>query len=65
MEKMDVITKMDEPTDWVSSLVIVVKKNGDLRICLDPRDLNKAIKRAFQFANQRRDNVPVCWSKVV
>ena len=26
MEKMDVITKMDEPTDWVNSLVIVVKK---------------------------------------
>lgn len=45
MEKMDVITKMDEPTDWVSSLVTVVKKNGDLRICLDLRDLNKAIKR--------------------
>jgi hypothetical protein len=45
MEKMDVITKMDEPTEWVSSLVIVVKRNGDLRICLDPRDLNKAIKR--------------------
>jgi hypothetical protein len=45
MVKVDVITKMDEPTEWVSSLVIVVKKNGDLRICLDLRDLNKAIKR--------------------
>ena len=45
MEKLDIITKMDEPTDWVSSMVIVVKKNGDLRLCLDPRDLNKVIKR--------------------
>ena len=65
MEKMDVITKMDKPTDWVTSLVIVEKRNGDLRICPDSRDLNKAIKRAFQVANQRIDNVAVCWSKVV
>ena len=34
-----------EPTDWVSSLVYARKQSGKLRICLDPRDLNKAIKR--------------------
>ncbi len=34
-----------EPTEWVSSLVVVSKPNGKLRICLDPRDLNKVIKR--------------------
>lgn len=45
MEKLNVIKKIDEPTDWVSSLVIVQKTNGALRICLDPRDLNKAVKR--------------------
>ena len=45
MEAMNVITKVDEPTEWVSSLVIVEKKNGKLRICLDPRDLNRAIMR--------------------
>ncbi len=44
MEKLDVIKRIDEPRDWVSSLVIVLKKNGSLRICLDPRDLNRAIK---------------------
>ncbi|XP_071032017.1 LOW QUALITY PROTEIN: uncharacterized protein [Oncorhynchus clarkii lewisi] len=55
MEKMDVIPKMDEPTDWVSSLVIVVKKNDDLRICLDPRDLNKAIKREHFKLPTRED----------
>ena len=36
---------MEKPTDWVNALVIVSKPNGDLRICLDPRPLNKAIKR--------------------
>ena len=45
MERMNVITPVDEPTDWVSSLVVVKKKNGKLRVCLDPRDLNRAIKR--------------------
>ena len=45
MERDGIIAKCDEPTDWVSSLLIVEKKNGSLRLCLDPRDLNKAIKR--------------------
>jgi hypothetical protein len=37
--------KVEEPTDWVSSMVVVEKPNGKLRICLDPKHLNKAIKR--------------------
>jgi len=40
-----IIIKRDEPTDWVSSLLLVEKKDSSLRLCLDPRDLNKAIKR--------------------
>ena len=41
-----VIEKVSEPTDWVSSMVVVTKPNSDdLRICIDPTDLNKAIKR--------------------
>ena len=40
-----VMVKREEPTDWVSSLLCVEKKDGSLRVCLDPRDLNKAIKR--------------------
>ena len=45
MEKLNVITRVHEPTDWVSSLVYSRKSNGKIRICLDPKDLNKAIKR--------------------
>ncbi|XP_038071222.1 uncharacterized protein K02A2.6-like [Patiria miniata] len=45
MESLGVITRVDEPTDWVNSLVVVKKKNGDIRVCMDPRDLNRAIKR--------------------
>ena len=36
---------MDEPTDWINSLVIVEKKTGQLRLCIDPGGLNKNIKR--------------------
>lgn len=46
MESKGVIKKIDQPTDWVNSLVIAEKvKTEKLRLCLDPRDLNKAIKR--------------------
>ena len=40
-----VIREVDEPTDWVSSIVYVRKSNGRLRLCLDPKDLNKGIMR--------------------
>lgn len=44
MEKRGVVRKV-EPTDWVNSMAIVEKPNGSLWICLDPKHLNKAIKR--------------------
>ena len=45
MEKTGVIKRIEEPTEWVNSMVVVEKPAGGLRICLDPRDLNKAIQR--------------------
>ena len=43
--KQGIIVPVDGPTDWVNSLVVGEMPNGSLRICLDPKDLNKAIKR--------------------
>ena len=40
-----IIVPVEEPTDWVSSLTYSWKANGKLRVCLDPQDVNKAIKR--------------------
>ena len=45
MEAANVIEQVNIPTDWVNSIVVVEKPNGSLRVCLDPKDLNKAIKR--------------------
>ena len=41
--KQNVIVPIEEPTPWVNSLVTVEKTDGSLRICIDPRDLNRAI----------------------
>lgn len=45
MVNLRVIVPEHEPTEWVNSVVLVTKPNGNLRICLDPRNLNKAILR--------------------
>ena len=42
----NIIAPVDKPTDWCSRLVITEKKNSDdLRFCIDPRPLNKVLKR--------------------
>ena len=47
MESKGIIMKLKEgeSTAWVNSLVYRRKPNGQLRIRLDPKDLNKAIRR--------------------
>ena len=36
MVSKEIITPVTEPTDWVSSVLAVPKKDGSVRICLDP-----------------------------
>ena len=45
LEEQDVIEKVKGPTPWVSPLVVIPKKNGDVRLCVDMRMPNKAIQR--------------------
>ncbi|XP_051988677.1 uncharacterized protein LOC127648113 [Xyrauchen texanus] len=46
MENLDVIEKVTEPRQWVSSMVTVWKpEKQKIRICMDPKDLNAAIER--------------------
>ena len=53
-----IIAKADEPTDWVNSLGCVKKSNGTLRLCLDPKDLNRAIKRPHHCTPTSDDVLP-------
>ena len=41
----EIITEQVEPTPWVSSVIFPRKPNGEVRVCLDPSNLNKAIIR--------------------
>ena len=45
MEQLAIIERVNEPSDWVNPLVITRKKDGNIRICLDPTELNKSIRR--------------------
>ena len=45
LERLDIIEKVDGPTPWISPIVVVPKKSGEVRICIDMREANKAIKR--------------------
>ena len=45
MVSQQIIAPTDCHTDWISSIVPVQKEDGSLRLCLDPGDLNKALKR--------------------
>ena len=41
----EIITEQVEPTPWVSSVTFPRKPNGEVRVCLDPSNLKKAIIR--------------------
>ena len=45
MEDQGVISKVTQPTDWCSGMVVVPKPNGKVRICVDHTQLNKAVRR--------------------
>ena len=45
MEEMGVISKVNEPTPWCAGMVVVPKKSGSIRICVDLKPLNESILR--------------------
>ena len=45
MEGEGVISKVSEPTAWCAGMVVVPKKSGNLRICVDLKPLNLSVVR--------------------
>ena len=45
LEHRGIIAKVDYPTEWISHVQPVRKANGQIRLCIDPRNLNLALKR--------------------
>ena len=46
LQRRGIITPVECSTDWISGMVVVQKPSGKLRVCIDPRPLNKALKRS-------------------
>ena len=44
MEKMGVISRVSEPTDWCAGMVVVPKPDGRVRICVDLTKLNQSVR---------------------
>ena len=45
MEAQGVISKVQQPTPWCAGMVVVKKKNGGVRICVDLKPLNRCVLR--------------------
>ncbi|XP_061920402.1 uncharacterized protein K02A2.6-like [Entelurus aequoreus] len=45
MEQLGVISRIEEPTDWCAGIVVVPKKTGAVRICVDLTKLNESVCR--------------------
>ncbi|XP_044574131.1 uncharacterized protein K02A2.6-like [Drosophila ananassae] len=43
--KLDIIEPVSGPSSWISPVVIAFKENGEIRLCLDMRQANRAIRR--------------------
>ena len=35
MENLGIISRVEKPTSWCAGMVVVPKKSGDVRICVD------------------------------
>ncbi|PFX24019.1 Retrovirus-related Pol polyprotein from transposon 17.6 [Stylophora pistillata] len=46
LTELEIIEPLSKPAQWVSSMVTAPKPNGDIRICIDPKDLNCALQRS-------------------
>ena len=45
MEKLGVISRVEEPTQWCAAMVVVPKPSGSVRICVDLKPLNESVMR--------------------
>ena len=45
MEAQGVISKVQQPNPWCTGMVVVKKKNGGVRICIDLKSLNQYVLR--------------------
>lgn len=47
MQKLGVISPVDEATEWCAPMVVVPKPSGNVRICVDLSELNRHVQREW------------------
>ena len=58
LQQEDVIIEVNHYTEWVNSIVPVQKLDGCIRLCIDMRNLNMAIKRNPYYMRTLDDILP-------
>ncbi|PFX24871.1 Uncharacterized protein K02A2.6 [Stylophora pistillata] len=43
--KIGILQPVAVPTDWITLMIVSKKSNGKIRLCIDPKPLNKALRR--------------------
>ena len=53
MEKLGVVSRIEEPTPWCAAMVVVPKPSGSVRICVDLKPKQKCDARDPPVAKSR------------
>ena len=53
-----IIEPVTGPSTWISALLVVRKPNGKVRICIDPKPLNKSLRRCNYMMGTIDDVLP-------
>ena len=56
IESDGIITKVEEPTPWCAGMVVMPKKSGEIRVCVDLKCLNESVLREV-FPLPRVDDI--------
>ena len=57
----NVIAPVDTPTTWIPALVVTAQKNGGhIRLCIDPKLLNRALK-PIHYPSPTIDDILRTW----
>ena len=59
LENIGVLKRVTTPTKWISSMVVAEKKDSQkIRLCIDPKPLNRALKRSLYPLPTMEDVLP-------
>ena len=59
LEGLNIMTPVNVPISWISATVVTLKKYGNVRLCVDLKPLNQALKRNHYPLPTIEDVLPV------